>query len=141
MRCCALRNLHDLITTVHAVQDLEEVLKTTAQGVVDVLGFQVAVINAVDPYGFVEAVAVAGDEDAVRALKSRRMPLAQFIEEFEIADEWGMLRFVPHDRLPEDAREQLGPRPRAAGRARRVAPARRALRPAARARPASSSAC
>ncbi|HET6562930.1 MAG TPA: ATP-binding protein [Marmoricola sp.] len=99
----ALRNLHDLITTVHAVQDLEEVLNTTAQGVVDVLGFQVAVINIVDPYGFVEAVAVAGDEDAVRTLKSRRMPLAQFIEEFEIADEWGMLRFVPHDRLPDDA--------------------------------------
>ncbi len=105
----ALRNLHDLITTVHAVQDLEEVLNTTARGVVDVLGFQVAVINTVDPYGFVEAVAVAGDEDAVRALKSRRMPLGQFIEEFAIADEWGMLRFVPHDRLPEDAESSWVP--------------------------------
>ena len=105
----ALRNLHDLITTVHAVQDLEEVLNTTAQGVVDVLGFQVAVINTVDPYGFVEAVAVAGDEDAVRTMKSRRMPLALFVEEFEIADEWGMLRFVPHDRLPEDAESSWVP--------------------------------
>jgi signal transduction histidine kinase len=105
----ALRNLHDLITTVHAVQDLEEVLHTTAQGVVDVLGFQVAVINTVDPYGFVEAVAVAGDDDAVRTLKSRRMPLAQFVEEFAIADEWGMLRFVPHDRLPEDAESSWVP--------------------------------
>jgi signal transduction histidine kinase len=105
----ALRNLHDLITTVHAVQDLEEVLNTTAQGVVDVLGFQVAVINTVDPYGFVEAVAVAGDEDAVRTMKSRRMPLALFVEEFEIADEWGMLRFVPHDRLPEDVESSWVP--------------------------------
>jgi signal transduction histidine kinase len=105
----ALRNLHDLITTVHGVQDLEEVLNTTAQGVVDVLGFQVAVINIVDPYGYVEAVAVAGDDDAVQTLKSRRMPLADFVEEFAIADEWGMLRFVPHDRLPEDAESSWVP--------------------------------
>jgi signal transduction histidine kinase len=98
----ALRSLHDLITTVHSVQDLGEVLQTVAQGVVDVLGFQVAVINAVDSYGFVEAVAVAGDEDACRALRNRRMPLTEFVEEFELADEWGMLRFVPHDRLPAD---------------------------------------
>ena len=30
-------------------------LQTVAQGVVDVLGFQVAVINSVDAYGYVEA--------------------------------------------------------------------------------------
>jgi signal transduction histidine kinase len=98
----ALRNLHDLITSVHSVQDLAEVLQTAAQGVVDVLGFQVAVINAVDAFGYVEAVAVAGDEDACKALRGRRMPLEEFVEEFELADEWGLLRFVPHDRLPED---------------------------------------
>ncbi|CAA9396139.1 MAG: hypothetical protein AVDCRST_MAG47-3146 [uncultured Nocardioidaceae bacterium] len=98
----ALRNLHDLITTVHSVQDLTEVLQTAVQGVVDVLGFRVAVINAVDAHGFVEAVAVAGDEDACQALRGRRMPLEEFTEEFAIADEWGSLRFVPHDRLPAD---------------------------------------
>jgi signal transduction histidine kinase len=98
----ALRNLHDLSTTVHSVQDLTEVLQTAVQGVVDVLGFRVAVINAVDLHGFVEAVAVAGDEDACRALRGRRMPVEEFTEEFAIADEWGLLRFVPHDRLPAD---------------------------------------
>ena len=98
----ALRSLHDLITSVHSVQDLAEVLQTAAQGVVDVLGFRVAVVNAVDAFGHVEAVAVAGDEDACRALRGRRMPLEEFVEEFELADEWGMLRFVPHDRLPPD---------------------------------------
>ena len=98
----ALRNLHDLITTVHSVQDLAEVLQTAAQGVVDVLGFRVAVINTVDEYGYVEAVAVAGDEDACRTMRGRRMPLEQFTEEFEVAEEWGLLRFVPHERLPAD---------------------------------------
>ncbi len=99
----ALRNLHDLITQVHSVQDLAEVLQTAAQGVVDVLGFRVAVINVVDAHDYVEAVAVAGDEEACAALRSRRIPLARMTDEFDLADEWGMLRFVPHDRLPEDA--------------------------------------
>lgn len=102
----ALRNLHELLTGMHSVQDLDEVLQTIAQGVVDVLGFQVAVINAVDSRGWVDVVAIAGCgealEDARRALASRRMPLSEFEDEFAIADEWGLLRFVPHDRLPED---------------------------------------
>ncbi len=99
----ALRSLHDLITAVHSLQDLDEVLRATAQGVVDVLGFEVAVIDVVDPYGFVEAKAVAGDEDACRALKDRRMLAQEILDEFEIADAWGTLRFVPHERLPADA--------------------------------------
>jgi len=99
----ALRNLHDVITAVHSGQDLEDVLQTAAQGVVDVLGFEVAVIDCVDDHGFVEALAVAGDEDACRTMKSRRIPLVEILQEFDIADEWGRLRFVPHDRLEEDA--------------------------------------
>jgi signal transduction histidine kinase len=99
----ALRNLHDLITTVHGMQDLEEVLQAIVQGVVDVIGFQVAVIDCVDASGYVEALAVAGDEAACQALKSRRMPLSEFLDEWELAEEWGLLRFVPHDRLPPDA--------------------------------------
>jgi signal transduction histidine kinase len=98
----ALRSLHDLITSVHLMQDLAEVLQAVTQGVVDVLGFRVAVINAVDDYGHVEAVAVAGDDAACAALRGRRMPLAEYTEEFALADHWGSLRFVPHDRLPAD---------------------------------------
>lgn len=99
----ALRSLHDLITTVHALQDLEEVLQAAAQGVVDVLGYQVAVVNCLDEHGFVEAVAVAGDIQDVLALKGRRMPVQEFLDEFELAEEWGSLRFVPHTNLPPDA--------------------------------------
>ena len=99
----ALRNLHDVITAVHSGQDLEDVLQTAAQGVVDVLGFEVAVIDCVDDHGYVEALAVAGDEDACRTMKSRRIPLTEILSEFDIADEWGRLRFVPHDRLEPDA--------------------------------------
>jgi signal transduction histidine kinase len=99
----ALRNLHDVITTVHSGQDLADVLQTAAQGVVEVLGFEVAVVDCVDDDGFVEALAVAGDPDACRTMKGRRIPLTDILEEFDIADEWGRLRFVPHDRLQPDA--------------------------------------
>jgi signal transduction histidine kinase len=99
----ALRSLHDLITTVHSGEDLEEVLQTAAQGVVDVLGFQVAVVDVLDAYGYVEALAVAGDPDACRSLKGRRVSLKDLEDEFAIAEDWGLLKFVPHDRLPPDA--------------------------------------
>jgi signal transduction histidine kinase len=99
----ALRSLHDLITTVHSVQDLEEVLQTVAAGVVDVLGFQVAVISCLDSQGDLVVLAAAGDEDACVAMRGSRAPLQEFVDEFELADAWGSLRFLPHDRLPEDA--------------------------------------
>lgn len=99
----ALRSLHDVITSVHGRQDLEGVLQSAAQGVVDVLGFEVAVIDCVDDHGYVEALAVAGDPDAVATMKGRRIPLVEILQEFDIAEEWGLLRFVPHDRLDPEA--------------------------------------
>ena len=99
----ALRSLHDVITSVHGRENLEGVLHTAAQGVVDVLGFEVAVIDCVDDHGFVEALAVAGDPDAVSTMKSRRIPLVEILDEFDIAESWGLLKFVPHDRLEADA--------------------------------------
>jgi signal transduction histidine kinase len=105
----ALRGLHDLITAIHSGSDLEQVLQRAAQGVVDVLGFQVAVIDCLDPYGYVEAMAVAGDDDACRTLKGRRVLLDDLQDEFDIAEDWGLLKFVPHDRLPADAEYTWAP--------------------------------
>ncbi|WP_148573608.1 ATP-binding protein [Nocardioides caldifontis] len=105
----ALRSLHQVFTAIHSGQDLAEVLQRAAQGVVDALGFQVAVIDFVDPYGYVEALAVAGDEDACRALKGRRVSLDELQDEFAVAEDWGLLKFVPHDRLPEGAEYSWAP--------------------------------
>lgn len=99
----ALLSLHKLITKVHAVQDLAEVLDAIAEGVVEALGFAVAVIDRIDPFGYMEAVAVSGSEDARRALLARRTPAKAFFEEMEASERWGLLRFMPHDRLPPDA--------------------------------------
>lgn len=99
----ALLNLHHLVTKVHAVTDLAEVLNAIAEGVVETLGFQVAVIDRIDAFGYMEAVAVAGSDEVRRALMGRRTPAAGFFDEMDAAERWGLLRFMPHDRLPPDA--------------------------------------
>lgn len=97
-----LRELHSLLTSISSAATLSELLQRVAQGVVDVLGFQIAAVNYLDDDGFLEVLAVAGDEEAARTMSGRRVRVEEFLEEFEIADEWGQLRFVPHDRLPDD---------------------------------------
>jgi signal transduction histidine kinase len=98
----ALRSLHELITKVNAVHDLDALLQTAVQGVVDVLGFQMASIDVLDAHGYLEIRAVAGDQSAQDELLGRRMPRAHTDREFSLSDEWGLLRFLPHERLPED---------------------------------------
>lgn len=98
----ALRSLHELITQVNAVRDLDELLRTAVQGVVDVLGFEMASVDVLDAHGHLEIRAVAGDQSAQDELLGRRMPLAHTLREFDLSDEWGLLRFLPHDRLPDD---------------------------------------
>lgn len=99
----ALRSLHELMTSVNSADHVAELLQTVVQGVVDIIGFQIAVIYVLDAHDTLEVVAVAGDDGAREALMGGRVALEDLVEEFEIADDWGRLRFVPHERLPEDA--------------------------------------
>ncbi|ANH37668.1 Sensor protein DivL [Nocardioides dokdonensis FR1436] len=105
-----LRELHALLTSISSAGTLSELLQLVAQGVVDVLGFQIAAVNYLDDDGFLEVLAVAGDEEAARTMSGRRVRVEEFLEEFEIADQWGQLRFVPHDRLPDDVVSTWVPR-------------------------------
>ncbi len=59
-----LRELHALLTSISSAETLSELLQLVAQGVVDVLGFQIAAVNYLDDDGFLEVLAVAGDEEA-----------------------------------------------------------------------------
>ncbi|MEP7739613.1 ATP-binding protein [Nocardioides sp. 31GB23] len=104
-----LRELHALLTSISSEETLRGLLQSVVQGVVDVLGFQMAVVNYLDDDGILEVLAVAGDEDAQRSMAGRRMPVQEILDEFELADEWGLLRFVPHDRLPADVQSTWVP--------------------------------
>jgi len=84
-----------------AGRSLDETLQAVVDGVVDGLGFGIAVLNLRHPDGKFEVIAVAGSPEAREALLGRVSSADIFDAEFAIADEWGRLRFVPHERLPE----------------------------------------
>jgi signal transduction histidine kinase len=94
-----LRRLHELMCRVNAGDDLASVLQSLVDGVADVTGFAVAAVSYLHPDRQLEVVAVAGDDAARDQLIGVRTPLDDITGEFAIADEWGLLRFIPHERL------------------------------------------
>ncbi|QZY30397.1 ATP-binding protein [Nocardioides coralli] len=102
-----VRRLYELTRRVTSSADLAEVLEEIAQGVVDGLGYGVAAISRLEGDVLVMA-AVAGNDEVREEIVGRRTPAEQVLgREFSIADHWGILRFVPHDRQPEDQIESL----------------------------------
>lgn len=82
---------------------VHDALQLIAEGVVDLVGFGVAVINVLrEDDGRLETVAVAGNDAARDQLLGARQSVQSILREIERADVWGMLRFVPAERLSED---------------------------------------
>ncbi|HEX6486291.1 MAG TPA: ATP-binding protein [Nocardioidaceae bacterium] len=94
-----LRRLHELMCRVNAGDDLASVLQTVVNGVADVTGFAVAAVSYRHPDGHFEVVAVAGDDACRDQLLGARTSLDELAGEFDIADDWGLLKFIPHERL------------------------------------------
>lgn len=99
----ALRGLSELMNRASGQESLQDLLDLIVEGAADVVGFRVAAISLLQPDDDLEIVAVAGDPGARAQLLGRRTPRAQIEAEFEIAEKWGTLRFVPADRLPATA--------------------------------------
>jgi signal transduction histidine kinase len=85
-----------------------DALELIAEGVTEVAGFGVAAISVAREDGKLEVMAVAGSEAARMELQGRRTPLESLQVELEKADDWGLLRFVPHERLDPSAGEAWG---------------------------------
>jgi transcriptional regulator with GAF, ATPase, and Fis domain len=98
----AMRDLQRLILRVNGGIDLATTLQAVADGVVEGLGFGVAVVNLVHDADFVQVVAVAGSEEATDLLLGQTGTLDGWQKALSVADEWGGLRFVPHDRFAQD---------------------------------------
>ncbi|WP_328989372.1 diguanylate cyclase [Kribbella sp. NBC_01245] len=97
----AVRRLYEVSARMGAGRSLSETLQAVVDGVVDGLGFGIAVLNLRQADGKFEVIAVAGSPDAREALLGTISAADIFDAEFAIADSWGALRFVPHERLPE----------------------------------------
>ena len=101
VRMTAVRRLYEVSARMGAGRSLAETLQAVVDGVVDGLGFGIAVLNLRQPDGKFEVIAVAGSPEAKEALLGTISAADIFDAEFKIADHWGGLRFVPHERLPE----------------------------------------
>ena len=106
-RADVVRRLYEVISRVNSSADLNEVLEEIAQGVVEGLRYGVAAISRLEGDTLVMST-VAGDTIDLAELIGRRTPAENVLgREFSIADHWGILRFVPHDRLPPEQIESL----------------------------------
>jgi len=85
-----------------------DALQLIAEGVTQLAGFGVAAISAVREDGKMEVMAVAGSDAARLQLQGRRTPVDRLTNELDKADDWGLLRFVPHERLDASAGEDWG---------------------------------
>ncbi len=103
-RAEGIRRLYELMLRVNSSTDLSEVLDEIARGVVEVLGYGIAAIARLEGETFVMTT-VAGSEEVREQIIGRRTPVASIFNEFAQADEWGVLRFVPHDRMPDALEE------------------------------------
>lgn len=101
-----LRQLHELIGRLSSAASLQDTLQTVVDGVVQVAGFEVAVVNHLQPNGMLQCIAVAGSDAARAELLGLQQPLANFEAEFAAAERWGSLCFVPHDRKPANVTSQ-----------------------------------
>lgn len=99
-----VRRLYDVMRRVNSPSDLGDVLQEVVNGVVEGLGYGVAVISRLEGDELV-MTAVAGPDEVRDAILGRRTPQAVIFNEFAQADHWGILRYVPHDRLPPETLE------------------------------------
>jgi diguanylate cyclase (GGDEF)-like protein/PAS domain S-box-containing protein len=92
----AMRELQRLILRLNAGPDLTTTLTAVVDGVVEGLGFGVAVVNLVQDDGTVEVVAVAGPSDVSSTLLGGISDIGTWQAEIERSQAWGSLRYVPY---------------------------------------------
>ncbi|WP_460938324.1 ATP-binding protein [Phycicoccus ginsengisoli] len=96
----ALRSIGSIMTQAATAEDDRMLYERIVDSAAEVAAFRVAALSLVRPDGDLEAVAVGGDAGAREAVLGRVTPRLVVDAEFAVAEEWGALRFVSHDRLP-----------------------------------------
>lgn len=98
----ALRELHRVISGIHAHRELSQTVQAVTDVVVQAAGFGVAVVSVTSADGGMETIAVAGSDEARAELIGVHRPVSEYEDEFAVAEKWGSLRFVPHERAPAE---------------------------------------
>jgi signal transduction histidine kinase len=77
-------------------------LQAIAEGVAEIAGFDLVGISAARDDGYLHTLVVVGPEEASRVLLDSLAPTGPLLDQLQVADDWGALKFVPHDRLVLD---------------------------------------
>src|SRR3954454_18110416 len=93
----ALRDLQGLFRRVNAGTDEHTTLQAVVDGVVEGLGFEVAVVNLVHDPDFVQVVAVAGPDEVTAALLGEVGTMQGWDPGLEGAEEVGRVPLGHHD--------------------------------------------
>ena len=104
-----VRRLAVVSARISSASDLTTTLQAVADGVVDVVGFGMAVVNHRLSSGDLAVVAVTGPNDVKAALMGKVYPRAAMDRLLARSDAWGSLRFNPQDRFEDDAVPQWVP--------------------------------
>jgi len=92
----SLRTLHEVSKAVHASLDLTHTMDAVVHGVTRASGFEVAVVNVLQPDGEFTVVSADGTDEIRRQLLGTRTTYAIWDELFAKAEQWGSLYFIDH---------------------------------------------
>jgi diguanylate cyclase (GGDEF)-like protein/PAS domain S-box-containing protein len=92
----AAQLLAELARRIASSLELRQTLQYVVQAVVDQLGFGCAVMNLVRSGDMCEVVAIAGPEEAARALLGTRASVESWHRLLASCESWGDLRFLDH---------------------------------------------
>jgi diguanylate cyclase (GGDEF)-like protein/PAS domain S-box-containing protein len=97
----SFRRLHELVRSINGELDLDRTLEAVTNGIVEALGFQVTVINLVQPDGDLRVVAVAGSDEARETLLGQRGQRVEWERWMSLCTPIGSL-LVDYRRLVDD---------------------------------------
>ena len=92
----AAQLLAELARRIASSLELRQTLQFVVQAVVNQLGFGCALVNLVRPGDMCEVVAIAGPEEATRALLGTRASVESWHRLLASCESWGELRFLDH---------------------------------------------
>ncbi len=104
-----VRRLAVVSARISSGSDLTTTLQAVADGVVDVVGFGMAVVNHRLSSGDLAVGAVTGPDDVKAALTGKVYPRAAMDRLLARSDAWGSLRFNPQDRFENEEVPQWVP--------------------------------
>ena len=77
-------------------------LTSLVDALAETIGFEIVGVSAVRDDGYLHLLCLIGPDDAREALVDTLAPVAPLLDQLEVADDWGALKFVPHDRVVLD---------------------------------------